>query len=100
MIREVTVLYNLCNEPWLKYSMAAVADKGFKKSQWTSARLRRDTLYLETKDGRYQLSWVKGKGKEAERRLISIREVQTGVTFGRDAKERYSVTKRRVERRD
>ena len=64
MIREVTVLYNLCNEPWLKYSMAAVADKGFKKSQWTSARLRRDTLYLETKDGRYQLSWVKGKGKD------------------------------------
>ena len=64
MIREVTVLYNLCNEPWLKYSMAAVADKGFRKSQWTSARLRRDTLYLETKDERYQLSWVKGKGKD------------------------------------
>ena len=64
MIREVTVLYNLCNEPWMKYSMAAVADKGFKKSQWTSARLRRDTLYLETKDERYQLSWVKGKGKD------------------------------------
>jgi len=64
MIREVTVLYNLCNEPWLKYSMGAVADKGFKKSQWTSARLRRDTLYLETKDERYQLSWVKGKGKD------------------------------------
>ena len=64
MIREVTVLYNLCNEPWLKYSMAAVADKGFKKSQWTSARLRRDTLYLETKDERYQLSWMKGKGKD------------------------------------
>jgi len=64
MIREVTVLYNLCNEPWMKYSMAAIADKGFKKSQWTSARLRRDTLYLETKDERYQLSWVKGKGKD------------------------------------
>jgi len=64
MIREVTVLYNLCNEPWMKYSMAAIADKGFKKSQWTSARLRRDTLYLETKDERYQLCWVKGKGKD------------------------------------
>jgi hypothetical protein len=64
MIREVTVLYNLCNEPWLKYSMSAVADKGFKQSQWTSARLRRDTLYLETRNERYQLSWVKGKGKD------------------------------------
>jgi hypothetical protein len=25
LIQEVTVQYNLCNEPWLKYSIAAVA---------------------------------------------------------------------------
>ena len=30
--------YNLCNEPRIKYSMAAVADRGLKPSQWTSAR--------------------------------------------------------------
>jgi hypothetical protein len=36
------------NEPWLKYSMAAVADRGLKPNQWTSARLHNDVLYLET----------------------------------------------------
>ena len=57
LIREVTVQYNLCNEPWLKYNVAAVADQGFKKSQWTAARLRRESLYLETHSQRYELSF-------------------------------------------
>ena len=26
--------YNLCNEPRIKYSMAAVAERGLKPSQW------------------------------------------------------------------
>ena len=57
LIQEVTVQYNLCNEPWLKYGVAAVADQGFKKSQWTAARLRRETLYLESHGHRYELSF-------------------------------------------
>ncbi len=40
--------YNLCNEPWLKYSMGGVADRGLKHSQWTCARLTADVLYVET----------------------------------------------------
>lgn len=40
--------FNLCNEPWLKYSMLLVADQGLKPSQWTSARLLREVLFLET----------------------------------------------------
>lgn len=47
-LRQVTVLYNLVNEPWLKYSMAAIADRGLKSAGWTSARLREEALYLET----------------------------------------------------
>ena len=35
LIREVTIQYNLCNEPWMKYSVSLVADQGFKRSQWT-----------------------------------------------------------------
>ncbi|KAI8475901.1 MAG: hypothetical protein J3K34DRAFT_403140 [Monoraphidium minutum] len=54
---EVTVLYNLCNEPWLKYSMSGVADQGLRSSQWTSARLRSQTLYLETSRERFELSY-------------------------------------------
>jgi hypothetical protein len=47
---QVTVLYSLANEPWLKYSMSAVADRGLRPSAWTSARLARggEVLYLET----------------------------------------------------
>lgn len=45
---QVTVQYNLCNEPWVKYSMAGVADRGLAPSLWSSARLHHHTLYLET----------------------------------------------------
>ncbi|XP_020695939.1 uncharacterized protein LOC110109288 [Dendrobium catenatum] len=55
-VREVTVQYNLCNEPWLKYSINIVADKGLKKPLYTSARLKKgEVLYLETHYNRYEL---------------------------------------------
>ncbi|KAL2635097.1 hypothetical protein R1flu_006576 [Riccia fluitans] len=55
---EVTIQYNLCNEPWLKYNMNIVADKGLKKSQYTSARIKKgDVLYVETHSNRYELSY-------------------------------------------
>eukprot|EP00249_Psilotum_nudum_P017173 c26193_g1_i1 orf=586-1716(-) len=57
-VREVTIQYNLCNEPWMKYSMSIVADKGLKKSQYTSARLKKgEVLYVETHRNRYELSY-------------------------------------------
>lgn len=57
-VQEVTIQYNLCNEPWMKYSMSIVADRGLKKSQYTSARLRKgEVLYLETHRKRYELSY-------------------------------------------
>jgi len=40
--------YNLCNEPWLKFSIGTVADRGLKASQWTGSRLSSDVLYVET----------------------------------------------------
>ncbi|KAH7279591.1 hypothetical protein KP509_37G025500 [Ceratopteris richardii] len=57
-VQEVTIQYNLCNEPWLKYSMSIVADRGLKKSQFTSARLKKgEVLYVETHRRRYELSY-------------------------------------------
>ncbi len=56
MLQEVTLQYNLCNEPWLKYTMTAVSDRGLKPSQWASARLHHEALYLETHGQRYELS--------------------------------------------
>ncbi|KAG1346969.1 hypothetical protein COCNU_06G007980 [Cocos nucifera] len=56
LVREVTIQYNLCNEPWLKYSISVVADKGLKKPLYTSARLKKgEVLYLETHFSRYEL---------------------------------------------
>eukprot|EP00850_Spirogloea_muscicola_P016662 SM000137S00440 [mRNA] locus=s137:120946:125136:+ [translate_table: standard] len=56
-VQEVTVQYNLCNEPWLKYSLSVVADRGLKQSQFTSARLKKgDVLYLESHCTRYELA--------------------------------------------
>jgi len=46
--QEVSVQFNLCSEPWLKYSLAAIADKGMKQPQLTSARLLHSVLYVET----------------------------------------------------
>eukprot|EP01018_Ginkgo_biloba_P023775 Gb_35031 [translate_table: standard] len=57
-VREVTIQYNLCNEPWMKYSISIVADRGLKKSQYTSARLKKgEVLYVETHTNRYELSY-------------------------------------------
>jgi hypothetical protein len=58
---EVTLLYNLANEPWLKYTMASVADQGLGSDHWTSARLRGATLYLETARERLELRRVEGE---------------------------------------
>ena len=47
-VQEITVMYNLCNEPWLKYTWHVVVDRGLKPSAWTSARLHDEVLLLET----------------------------------------------------
>ncbi|KAL9324257.1 hypothetical protein ACSQ67_009114 [Phaseolus vulgaris] len=58
-VREVTIQYNLCNEPWIKYSISIVADKGLKKPLYTSARLKKgEVLYLETHSCRYELCFI------------------------------------------
>ncbi|OVA04285.1 Histone deacetylation protein Rxt3 [Macleaya cordata] len=58
-VREVTIQYNLCNEPWIKYSISIVADKGLKKPLYTSARLKKgEVLYLETHSHRYELCFI------------------------------------------
>lgn len=50
------VIFDLCNEPMYKYSLPLVADRGLEASDWTSARLRFESLYLEGSDKRYELS--------------------------------------------
>ena len=53
---DVTVVWNLSNEPRLKFAMPCVADRGFSESQWTSARLQSEVLYLESDSQRWELA--------------------------------------------
>ncbi|KAM7257892.1 hypothetical protein ACFE04_013633 [Oxalis oulophora] len=65
-VREVTIQYNLCNEPWTKYSISIVADKGLKKPLYTCARLKKgEVLYLETRSCRYELCFAGEKMAKA-----------------------------------
>ncbi|XP_054794588.1 uncharacterized protein LOC129300089 [Prosopis cineraria] len=66
LVREVTIQYNLCNEPWIKYSISIVADKGLKKPLFTSARLKKgEVLYLENHSCRYELCFTGEKKRKS-----------------------------------
>ncbi|KAJ7975552.1 zinc finger CCCH domain-containing protein 13-like isoform X2 [Quillaja saponaria] len=76
-VREVTIQYNLCNEPWIKYSISIVADKGLKKPLYTSARLKKgEVLYLETHSCRYELCFTGEKMVKATT-VIQMHEPDT-----------------------
>ncbi|KAF8411999.1 hypothetical protein HHK36_004558 [Tetracentron sinense] len=76
-VREVTIQYNLCNEPWIKYSISIVADKGLKKPLYTSARLKKgEVLYLETHSNRYELCF-NGEKMVSAMAASQVQEVET-----------------------
>lgn len=47
-VQEVSIVFNLVNEPWVKYTLGAVADRGLRRHEWTSALMVSTTLYLES----------------------------------------------------
>mmetsp|Transcript_59616 Transcript_59616/g.122239 ORF Transcript_59616/g.122239 Transcript_59616/m.122239 type:complete len:349 (-) Transcript_59616:188-1234(-) len=54
---DARVVFNLSNEPALKYSLSMIADRSPDAKNWTSVRLKAQTLYLETRGGRrFELS--------------------------------------------
>jgi len=62
-VGEVFVHFNLSNEPCFKYSLSAIADRGFEKRYWTSTRLQKFVLYVETETKRYELGWFETQNK-------------------------------------
>jgi hypothetical protein len=62
---EMSIQYNLCNEPWVKYTMGAIADQGLQPAHWTSARLHTQVLYLETQKTRFEISRQEGNQSSA-----------------------------------
>ncbi|XP_050205402.1 uncharacterized protein LOC126655320 [Mercurialis annua] len=76
-VREVTIQYNLCNEPWIKYSISIIADKGLKKPLYTSARLKKgEVLYLETHSCRYELCFTGEKMVKATQLIHGHEEAE------------------------
>lgn len=71
-IQEVTAVFNLVNEPWAKYTMASVCDRGLRPHDRTSARLHTHVLYLESHRSRFELSRMEGT-KEGEERYAFAR---------------------------
>jgi hypothetical protein len=55
---NVSVVFNLSNEPCLKYTLNSVADKGWNPQYFTSKRLQDEVLVVEAGDNnKYKLSW-------------------------------------------
>jgi len=79
---EVSVQFNLCSEPWLKYSLAAIADKGMHQSQLTSARLLHSVLYVETHRNRYQIALQTPAGTPDGKDLYSLARCKSPLPMG------------------
>jgi len=54
-LSDIVIAFNLCNEPCSKYSLSEVCDRGLEVSQWTTYRLTKEVMYLETETERYEL---------------------------------------------
>lgn len=65
------VVFSLSNEPWLKYSLALVADQGTDRERWTSTRLRREGLYIESATNRYELALAPANGSRYDKYTLS-----------------------------
>jgi hypothetical protein len=82
------VVFNLSSEPSLKYSLPLVSDQGTTPDRLTSARLRREALYLESRTRRFELAHA-GVADGADRYTLS--QVLKPHTMGRKAMEAEGV---------
>lgn len=69
MIQSKKITFNMCNEPALLYSLISISDKDVTGGLFD--KLSHETLYLETKDCRYEL--CKEDEKSNKFKLSSLR---------------------------
>ena len=53
---EFNMVFNLSSEMWLAYSLPAICDKGRDFKDFTSYRLKKNVLYIETPNQRFEIS--------------------------------------------
>lgn len=57
VLPDTILQFNLSNELSFQYNLNLICDRGIEPSQWTSHRLRKAVLMVETSNQRYELSW-------------------------------------------
>lgn len=78
-VQEITVIYSLSNDPWVKYSLQAVCDQGLKPHDRTSARLHSHVLFMESYSERFELSKSHNNTNGEERyTLCRCKRIQSG----------------------
>lgn len=82
------VVFNLSNEPCLKYTLALLADQGSEESRWTSTRLRREVIFLESRHRRFELAQ---SGSKAGYDKYTLSQVLKPHTMDRRAMEAEGV---------
>ena len=70
-IPEVSLGFSRSNDPWLRWSLFAVSDRGVDEAAWVSARLRQESLLTEGDDGRWELRRTKKPEKKATASSLS-----------------------------
>jgi len=83
------VVFNLANDPCLKYSLSLVNDQATEPDRWTSMRLRREALYLESRHRRFELV-QSGQGSDGYDRY-TMSEVLRPHTMDRKTMEASGV---------
>eukprot|EP00325_Prymnesiales_sp_UTEX-LB-985_P021858 CAMPEP_0174716618 /NCGR_PEP_ID=MMETSP1094-20130205/24354_1 /TAXON_ID=156173 /ORGANISM="Chrysochromulina brevifilum, Strain UTEX LB 985" /LENGTH=323 /DNA_ID=CAMNT_0015916399 /DNA_START=83 /DNA_END=1054 /DNA_ORIENTATION=+ len=85
------VVFSLSNEPWLKYSLALVADQGTDRERWTSTRMRREAMYLESSSRRFELTLQQPAATDGEFDKYTLSQVLEPHEMDRRALEAAGV---------
>jgi len=86
------VVFNMSNEPCYKYSLPLIADQSTEASRWTSSRLRREAMYLESRHRRFELAQMGQKrGANGVYDTYRLSQVLRAQTMDRRAMESKGV---------
>eukprot|EP00127_Corallochytrium_limacisporum_P002093 Clim_evm3s104 gene=Clim_evmTU3s104 len=72
-LHHVTINFNNSNDPSLKYLTQIIADRGTSMKEWTAYRFRKEVLYLESTQVRYELSMKSYGGNDSKDQYVKYR---------------------------
>eukprot|EP01083_Nonionella_stella_P260956 889166_1 len=79
--KDLTFMFNLENEPCMKYDVDLIADRHLHPNQWLSAKIRKEVLILENHKERFELSVSRDIGDGLKYPLYRWARVKMG-TYG------------------